>query len=267
MKNTIKYLCAFSLLLLLGFMTACDKENIDDEFPIIEDELPIDTLLCDLSYELTLGIGGILLETVTVSNLTGGTGPFSYSWNTGESTVTIVAPVAGTYSVTVTDYNNCTLADSIEVTLNMGPCDSFSLSIQAFDTLPTGTQRLEPMLTGGTAPFIYEWSTGATTMFTTVTTDGTYSLTVTDANGCSLMDNITVTFANPCDFFAPEIILIDSIGMPLLIVDVMTGTAPFTYLWMDNSTNSVLEPTMFPGTYMVTVTDVNGCVGEDSIDL
>ena len=265
MKNTIKYLSALSLLLLLGFMASCEKENVDIDVPSMEDTLTVDTLLCDLNYDLILGLGGIPLETVTVSNLTGGTAPFSYSWNTGDSTQTIVAPVAGTYSVTVTDANNCTLAKSIEVTMNMSPCDSFELTIYAFDTFPTGTKSLEPILAGGTWPYTYQWSTGENTMVAFVTTDDTYSLTVTDTNGCVLIGNITVTF-DTCTSFAPMIMSTDTLGMTLLEVDVATGMAPFTYLWQDSTTNGFLEATI-PGTYSVTVTDGDGCVGEDSVDL
>ncbi len=265
MNTTIKYLCSLSLLLLLGFMTACDKENIDDSM-LEEDPLPsVDTLLCDLSYELVLSMGGGALETVTVSNLTGGTIPYSYNWNTGDTSETIVASVVGTYSVTVTDANNCTLANSIEVTLNTDPCDTtfMSLSIIDLDTFPTGTKRLEPTVSDGAAPYTYVWSTGDSTMYTAVTMDGTYSLTVTDANGCTETGSITVTIVDPCDSFVPEIFEVDS----TLFVDVMTGTPPFTYMWQDSSTNPTFEANMIPGTYSVIVTDSIGCMKGDSINL
>ena len=263
MNNTIKLFSTLCLLSLIAFLTACDKENIDDDSTSPEPEFPIDTLFCDLDFELTLGMGGVALETITITNLSGGTPPFTYNWSTGEASTTIVAPTVGTYSVTVTDTNNCTFAQSVEVTLNMDSCDSLVLSIMAVDSIP-GVKRLEPTITGATPPYTYLWSNGETTMNATVTSDDNYSLTVTDADSCTVVANIDVTIDNLCDSFAVEIM--QSIDSLQLFVEITAGIAPFTYLWQDGDTIDIINVTMPSGTYSVTVIDANSCVAEDSIE-
>jgi len=106
-------------------------------------------------------------------------------------------------------------------------------------------------------------------MYTAVSVNGTYGLTVTDANGCVWTAEITVTIADPCDSFVVTFLPpVDTTGMMLLFVDIDFGTPPFTYQWQDGSTNNPpFEATVIPGTYSVTVTDVNYCTAEDSIDL
>jgi len=95
MNTNIKYLSALLLLLLIGFVTACEKENIDSMEPGMEEEFPVDTLFCDLEFELFFFSGGIPVEIIMIDSLTGGTAPFYYSWNTGDTTETLTVTTPG----------------------------------------------------------------------------------------------------------------------------------------------------------------------------
>jgi PKD repeat protein len=118
-----------------------------------------------------------------------GTPPFTYLWApNGETSTAITVTVADTYSVTITDANNCadtSLDETVTVNANPVPAISESACSGANVTLDAN-----PSL--GTPPYTYLWSTGVTTQTITVVGDGTtYSVTVTDTNGCQGTDSAT----------------------------------------------------------------------------
>lgn len=110
----------------------------------------------------------------------------SYVWSTRESTATIQVSSPGTYAVTVTD-GACSLVDSVEVSFYLSPVVDLGA-----DTVLTASQTV--VLDAGTFAS-YLWNTGATTQTITVNTTGDYSVTVTDANGCTGSDTISVTYS------------------------------------------------------------------------
>ncbi|MDX1479187.1 MAG: gliding motility-associated C-terminal domain-containing protein, partial [Saprospiraceae bacterium] len=175
----------------------------------------------------------------------------SYTWSTGATTQQIVVSTEGLYRVTVTDPNGCTGSDDLFVTVNPAP----SPVISGDTSICTGEST---MLDAGVFAQ-YAWSTGASTQIITVNSGGIVALTVTDGNGCTGTDQIVV------EEFAPP-------------VPAITGPAEFcsgstvsldagnyeVYQWSTGqSTPSITVGT--PGDYGVTVTDVNGCTGEDEV--
>ncbi len=122
------------------------------------------------------------------ASLDAGAGFTGYAWNTNQSTQTIQATTSGTYSVTVEDQNGCHNSDTADVTVNalpsvdLGPdvsyCAGSSVTLQA-----TTSNNVTS----------YAWSTGETTASIQVSSPGTYSLTVTNSDGCSSSDTIEVT--------------------------------------------------------------------------
>ena len=127
-------------------------------------------------------------------NVTGGTPFYSYVWNP------LISPpsnlTAQTYCVTVTDINGCTNSSCIVV--NEPP--ALSMSVLADDTvvcIGTSTQ-ISAQATGGTSPYTYSWNTGNTSSSFTAapSSDTTFSVTVTDANGCSTNGAINITSDN-----------------------------------------------------------------------
>jgi len=123
----------------------------------------------------------------------GGTGGFSYEWNTGDITQNISNLETGTYFVTVTDANNCqatgsaTVTESPEMTITFNTEDPQCFGDASGYALAT--------VTGGTAPFTYSWSNGGTNQNIQNVTAGTYIITVTDIAQCTSTN--TVTINNP----------------------------------------------------------------------
>lgn len=192
----------------------------------------------------------------------GGSGTYTFSWNTTATTATIDGLAAATYSVTVTDANGCT--DSASATIT---APSLLLAFATDLSQPTCNNSNDGSVaatqTGGTATYTYEWNTGATTSTVGSLTAGTYTVTVTDANGCTDDDNVTLTAPNPI------VITKDSLNESCpgsadgeaYIASLSGGSTPFTFLWNTGSTNDTITG-LTAGNYTVTVTDNNTCTEE-----
>ncbi len=206
----------------------------------------------------------------------------SWSWDAlFTARFTIPAPsVAGSYDVTLCassaegtcDDETCSAVIKFTdaITATCGPSDSLTVDLGAPRALtcssPTAT--LTAALTGGTAPFTYQWTPGAaTTQSVTVSTAGTYFVKVTGANGCSATDTVVVTsdIAPPTvDAGNPEVLWC---GAPSVVLEatVTGGTAPYSFLWTpgDHTTQSLSVTAA--GTYTVTATGANGCAASDAV--
>ncbi|MFN7116933.1 MAG: putative Ig domain-containing protein [Saprospiraceae bacterium] len=209
----------------------------------------------------TICTGGT--STLIVS-ATSGTAPYTYQWdqNLGTNDTVRVSPTqTTTYNVTVTDANGCTNTASITITVRSG----LNVSITADDeTLCAGQSANLRVTSDGTAPFTFVWNQNLPANSTQTVTPAqttTYRVTVTDVNGCSGTDDITIT-VNP----KPEISLTadrdticagDSVSMS---VQVTGGTSPLTFIWSNGfgGADQVVRPTTTT-TYSLTVTDANGC--------
>ncbi len=196
------------------------------------------------SLELTLSsLTGVLISTVN-----GGTAPYTYLWSTGEMTSSILVSTGGDYSLTVTDANGCVVFQTITVS-GGDPCLS---EIEVVES-PAGTMTATPI--GGTAPYVYEWSTGEMTTSISVISGETYTVTVTDAIGCFVFQEVTASGSDPCmNFFAS----IEEEPAGTLTANVSGGTAPYVYQWSTGETTSSINVNA-PGTYSVTAIDAMGC--------
>ncbi len=194
--------------------------------------------------------------------VTGGTAPFTYAWDNGETTEDISTLAAGTYNVTITDANGCTATASATV----GEPTLLAGSAVATDALCNGdsTGSIDLTVSGGTAPFTYAWSNGETTEDISTLAAGTYNVTITDANGCTATASATV--GEPT-LLAGSAVATDALcnGAADGSVDltVSGGTAPFTYAWSNGETTEDIS-TLAAGTYNVTITDANGCTATAS---
>ena len=124
---------------------------------------------------------------ITVS---GGTPGYTYAWTTADgsglspSTEDQTGLAAGTYDLLVTDANGCTTSTSVVIT---EPAAALAASTSITDVSCNGASDGVAVLTvtGGTTPYSYSWSSGETTKDISGKTGGTYTVTVTDANGCT----------------------------------------------------------------------------------
>jgi uncharacterized repeat protein (TIGR01451 family) len=204
--------------------------------------------------------------TATVT-ATGGTEPYSYLWSDGQTTQMATGLAAGDYSVTVTDANGCTAIEEVTITQP----DIIELTVSGVDPLCFGGNDGEASVSasGGTAPYTYLWSDGQTTATATGLTAGTYTVTVTDANDCSVSESITLT--EPTELLADVVAgSIDCFGESdaTATVTATGGTPPYTYLWDDPASQTTATATgLTAGTYQVTVTDSQGCIVVESITI
>jgi gliding motility-associated-like protein len=197
---------------------------------------------------------------------TGGVGPYSYLWNNGTTLPIASNLVAGNYTVTTTDANLCSTIDTISLTQ---PSEiQLSETHQDISCFGGSDGSIILTVTGGTFPYTFLWSNNATTVNLLNINSGTYSVIVTDANGCT--KNLSVTLTQP---LAPLTssdthtdILCKGFSTGAIDLTVIGGTAPYTYLWSNGQTTQDID-TLLSGTYSVNITDAKSCVFNDTIFL
>ncbi len=194
---------------------------------------------------------------------TGGQGPFTYSWSTSPPQVTSVATglSAGTYSVQISDASGCTATYTVAVS----GLNAFTTSVSVLNNVScNGGSDGEAIATtsGGLSPFSYFWTpTGNNTQVVSGLAAGSYSVTVTDGNGCTSV--MPITIAEPPAIQLPTITLMASCGASdgVATVNPSGGNPPYSYLWLTQPSVQV-TPTasgLAAGNYSVIVTDANGC--------
>ena len=189
----------------------------------------------------------------------GGTPPYSYNWNTGQTTANMTSLPSGNYNVTVTDSNGCTVSGS--AILNE-PSQALQLSFSPTNISCNGLSdgSILTTVTGGTPPYSYSWDNGQSIGTLTNLVAGQYCVTVTDANGCQINDCVTLTEPTALTYTtATTPATCNGYNDGAASISVTGGTIPYTYLWSSgNASNNISN--LFAGTYSVTVTDNNGCV-------
>jgi len=193
----------------------------------------------------------------------GGTAPFTYLWQDGQTTQDLFGVTGGPYSLTVTDASGCTA--TLDGTL--GQPDAISVT----ETLMNGAcgeqGAVDIFVSGGIAPYTYAWSNGATTEDLTNLPTGSYTITVTDANGCE--GNLTVTISNSGDIsidLSSSSPSCTSEGNGRITATVTGGQNPLTYQWSNGATTSSID-NIPAGTYAVQVTDATGCAAMAELTL
>jgi len=203
---------------------------------------------------------------------TGGAGGFSYVWNTIPAVFADTASNLqdGAYTVTATDARGCTITGSVDV---FQPLPILSLVEEDSVSCQGGMDgRAWVSVTGGTPPYSYLWSTGASTDTISNQAAGFYSVTVIDANGCLDVNNTTIEEGLP--------IGVTATGSPALCFNANNGSAtvvpsndaqaPLSYTWSGTGgyTSTSDAPTnLGAGTYCVTLTDNRGCTAEDCVTI
>jgi gliding motility-associated-like protein len=208
------------------------------------------------------------------ATVTGGTGAYSYSWNTSpvQTTATATGLCAGTYTLTVTDANGCNDTVSVIITEPTVVTDNVVIN-DANCLLPDGSITVAP--TGGTGAYTYLWAPGITAAqgqgTPTVSTlfPGAYTLTITDASGCPFNFNYIISNINgPNLVMAHTNVTCNNVADGTATVTASGGAGGFSYNWgpgtpsgQGTTTITALGGTV---TYTVTVTDAAGCITIDT---
>ena len=192
---------------------------------------------------------------------TGGVGAYTYSWSNGQTGNIAAGLLSNTYTVTVTDNNSCTVASTALVPPSSGPT---LILVPKSATCGKENGSISTSTLGGTQPYSYYWSNKMVVPDPTNLSVGIYTVTVSDANGCSFSSSTQI----------------DSVPVPGVVIQVLTnvscnggsngsltalvfnGTSPYTYSWsgISNSNNtSAIANNLTAGTYTVAVTDANTC--------
>lgn len=205
-------------------------------------------------------------EGEVMATVTGGSGAYTYAWNTGDNVAHITGLNAGFYYVSVRDGNNCPVDANIEIKQpSQLSIEEVSVAQPTCDGQSNGA--IEVKVSGGELPYKVEWSNGMTGERISGLSAGTYTVKFTDKNGCFAIKDFTLT--NPVP-------LIIDLGKDITLCsgdsktyDAKINDPNATYVWRDQNAqiiSTISTVTLAKaGTYTVTVTNSNGCSGTDNI--
>ena len=203
---------------------------------------------------------------------TGGSGAYSYTWTTLDTTATVGGLLAGTYFYDVSDTNGCVASGS--VTINQPTALSSSIVVSNYNGYGVSAEgandgTVDLTVTGGIAPITYNWNNGyATTEDLNGLPEGTYFVTATDSNGCTVLDTAVLT--EP-DFFKANAINLSNNICPdetngLVYVALSGGVTPITLSWSNGAVTDT-SAGLVSGWYTITAIDANGVLATDSVEV
>lgn len=198
-----------------------------------------------------------------------GTTPYKYIWSNGASSNRVDTFRAGTYTVTITDYNNCTTSKSYNIIGPKGPVIT-SLTITDIPCIGEKTGCVEVIYTQGSTPVTFKWSVPGNTAKICNLDTGTYTVTLTDQSGCADTVSATVNVGNGGIIIDSVVIMNPSCpgnSDGLIIVFARGGSGQLSYGWSNNSSSPV-NTSLKAGRYIVSIDDIGGCPPvRDTFDL
>ncbi|NLN72647.1 MAG: T9SS type B sorting domain-containing protein [Bacteroidales bacterium] len=197
----------------------------------------------------------------------GGTPEYSYSWSNSATSQNLNNVQAGVYTITVSDANSCTKTASFEIN---NPDQMLINSTVIPETCDNDNGAISIVVNGGTPDYTYAWSSNtnnATVPNISNLNNDTYSVTVSDANGCVKDTTFHVERITP-----PEIVITDVVNETCsdanasITVEVINGRPDYNYLWSSNAgNNSPNLSNISEGAHYLTITDADGCLADTII--
>lgn len=268
---------------LYSWSNGTTTQNVENLTPGTIDVMVMDDNGCISQLSATLTEPASIDPNPTVSNVNcngmnngeisvapvGGTSPYTYLWSNSLTTQTINGLASGAYHLTITDENGCSLITSynisepsaIDISTTTSNYNGYQISCFG---LNDGFINLA--ITGGTTPYLYNWSNGSNIQDISGLSAGSYQVTVSDANGC-IANQFTVLSQPSQLFISGTTTNISCYGASdgSISVSISGGSSQYSYLWNDqnNSTTQSVN-NLLAGSYQLTATDNNGCVIQES---
>ena len=199
-----------------------------------------------------------------IVNASGGAPGYSYAWSNGSSNANLSNVGANTYSVVVTDINNCTANASISlIEPNVLNISSVNQNVSCFGG---NNGSINATISGGVIPYTYLWTNGSTAQDINALISGSYSLTLTDNNGCTQSFSTNISQPNLPLTLTESHSNVSCFGLAngSVNLNAVGGTSPYTYLWNSGATTQDIF-NLPAGSYSVQVTDANGCISNLTI--
>ena len=192
-------------------------------------------------------------------NVTGGSAPYSYIWTNGSTSEDLSGLNVGSYSLTVSDVNGCsttqgpfTLTEPTAIILNNLLVNNTSCG--------SNNGNISFNVNGGVPNYTFQWSNGLTTQNISGLVSGNYNVTITDSNGCQLLNSNIIV--QPSSMVSVTINsnneACGQTGTGSADVTVSGGNSPYNFIWSNSETGSTISA-LSAGNYSVTVTDIDGC--------
>ncbi|EJF54025.1 hypothetical protein SapgrDRAFT_2359 [Saprospira grandis DSM 2844] len=218
-----------------------------------------------LDYQLTdVSCKASVDGSITATVVEGGTAPFNYLWSDNQTTATAANLSAGSYMLTLTDDNGCQAFDSLYISEPDSAISALTSS-QMASCFGATDGSLAAQAFGGTAPYSFAWSSSVATANASNLAAGIYSLTITDAKACELVVQDSVLQPDSIELsFTATMTSCFSSQDGQAVVLASGGTAGYSFLWSNGETTAAVN-NLAPLSYMVTVTDANGCENMDSV--
>jgi gliding motility-associated-like protein len=205
-----------------------------------------------------------------VASVFGGTGAYSYTWQTGTvNGATVSALPAGIYSMQVADANNCAETATFAITQ---PAAALGIvlstnSVSCFGGL-NGTAFANA--SGGTAPYNYNWTPfGGSAALADSLGAGNYTVNVTDVNGCATTGSISVV--QPA-FALTATVLVDHVNCfggtdGSATVSPLGGMPGYSYTWSPSGGNNATANNLQAGNYIINIADINNCSAQALVNI
>lgn len=242
----------------------------------------IDTLQCEewFSYQVIQPDAPLTIEATSSDanclnqsdgqidlQVSGGTGAYNYIWDSGENSQNLISIPAGFYHCEVTDDNNC--IGTVDIEINE-PLDALEVSTEGHNVLCFGdsTGYINAIAQGGTAPYFYAWSNGATSQLNEQLSTGIYTVEVIDFKGCIAFSGATIIEPNALQVTTNvDSVLCHGQSNGAIEINVTGGIQPYYYNWGNQGNILLNNPSeqlegLSAGDYFIRVTDKNNCTYE-----
>lgn len=187
------------------------------------------------------------------ANVFAGTAPYTYLWAGGQTSAQISGLATGSYSVTVSDALGATATNSYTL-LEPNSLLIAATASGSYCTVP-GSGQMTGAATGGTSPYTYLWNTGANTQIINNLQAGNYTVSVSDANGCTASSSGII---HPHFLLSHTVLNASCLGNDG-VVNLTLSQGNYNFLWSNGATTEDLSG-LIPGTYQVQINNNAGCI-------